>query len=94
MNTWIIWTLALIALGIFIYFVPYRNIKIVQNKLDKVIELLEKKNKYLADEMLEQTEKLKNNINVIHKELEQVKEENRKLNFLVENSKAINKERQ
>ena len=44
MNTWIIWTLALIVLGIFIYFVPYRNIKIVQNKLDKVIELLEKKN--------------------------------------------------
>ena len=33
-----------IVLGIFIYFVPYRNIKIVQNKLDKVIELLEKKN--------------------------------------------------
>ena len=44
MNTWVIWTLALIVLGIFIYFVPYRNIKIVQNKLDKVIELLEKKN--------------------------------------------------
>ena len=44
MNTWIIWTLALIVLGIFIYFVPYRNIKIVQTKLDKVIELLEKKN--------------------------------------------------
>ena len=44
MNTWFIWTLALIVLGIFIYFVPYRNIKIVQNKLDKVIELLEKKN--------------------------------------------------
>ena len=44
METWIIWALALIVLGIFIYFVPYRNIKIVQNKLDKVIELLEKKN--------------------------------------------------
>ena len=44
MYTWIIWILALIVLGIFIYFVPYRNIKIVQNKLDKVIELLEKKN--------------------------------------------------
>ena len=44
MNTWVIWTLALIFLGIFIYFVPYRNIKIIQNKLDKVIELLEKKN--------------------------------------------------
>ena len=44
MNTWVIWPLALIVLGIFIYFVPYRNIKIVQNILDKVIELLEKKN--------------------------------------------------
>ena len=44
MNTWIIWSLVLIVLGIFIYFVPYRNIKIEQNKLDKVIELLEKKN--------------------------------------------------
>ena len=49
MNTWIIWTLALIALGIFIYFVPYRNIKIVQNKLDKVIELLEKNNDFESD---------------------------------------------
>jgi len=44
MNTWVIWILALIALGIFIYFVPYRNIKIIQNKLDKIIELIEKKN--------------------------------------------------
>ena len=43
MNTWVIWTLALIVLGIFIYFVPYRNIKIVQNKLDKILELLSKK---------------------------------------------------
>ena len=43
MNTWVIWTLALIALGIFIYFVPYRNIKIIQNKLDKIIELIDKK---------------------------------------------------
>ena len=60
----------------------------------EMIKNLKKNNKYLTDEMLEQTEKLKNNINVIHKELEQVKEENRKLNFLVENSKAINKERQ
>ena len=44
METFVIWTLALIALGIFIYFVPYKNIKIVQNKLDKIIELIEKKN--------------------------------------------------
>ena len=34
--------------------------------------------------MLEQTEKLKGNINVLNKELERIKEENRKLNFLVE----------
>ncbi len=44
MNTWVIWTLALITLAIFIYFVPYKNIKIIQNKLDKIIELIEKKN--------------------------------------------------
>ena len=45
MNTILIWVLALIALGLFIYFVPYRNIKIVQKKLDKIIELLNEKNK-------------------------------------------------
>jgi len=28
MNTILIWVLALIVLGLFIYFVPYRNIKI------------------------------------------------------------------
>ena len=44
MNTTVIWLLALAGFGLFVYFVPYRNIKIVQNKLDKVIELLEKKN--------------------------------------------------
>ena len=51
MNTILIWVLALIALGLFIYFVPYRNIKIIQKlqreglqKLDTVIELLKKKN--------------------------------------------------
>ena len=60
----------------------------------EMIERLKNKNKYLTDEMLEQTEKLKGNINVLIKELERIKEENRKLNFLVENSKAINKERQ
>jgi len=44
MNTILIWVLALIVLGLFIYFVPYRNIKIVQKKLDTIIELLNKKN--------------------------------------------------
>jgi len=43
MNAILIWTLILIALGLFIYFVPYRNIKIVQKKLDTIIELLNKK---------------------------------------------------
>jgi len=45
MNTILIWVLALIVLGLFIYFVPYRNIKIVQKKLDTIIEMLNKKNK-------------------------------------------------
>ena len=44
MNTILIWVLALIALGLFIYFVPYRNIKLVQKKLDKIIEMLNIKN--------------------------------------------------
>jgi len=44
MNTMLIWVLALIVLGLFIYFVPYRNIKIVQKKLDTIIEMLNKKN--------------------------------------------------
>jgi len=51
MNTIVIWVLALIGLGLFVYFVPYRNIKIIQKlqreglqKLDTVIELLKKKN--------------------------------------------------
>lgn len=44
MNTILIWILALIVLGLFIYFVPYRNIKIVQKKLDTIIEMLNKKN--------------------------------------------------
>ena len=51
MNTVLIWVLALIVLGLFIYFVPYRNIKIMQKlqreslqKLDTLIELLKKKN--------------------------------------------------
>jgi len=33
-----------IALGLFIYFVPYRNIKLIQKKLDTIIEILNKKN--------------------------------------------------
>ena len=44
MNTILIWVLALTALGLFIYFVPYKNIKLVQKKLDTIIELLNKKN--------------------------------------------------
>ena len=60
----------------------------------EMIERLKNKNKYLTDEMLEQTEKLKGNINVLSKELERIKEENRKLNFLVENYETANKERQ
>ena len=59
----------------------------------EMILRLKDKNKYLTKEMLEQTEKLKKNINIIHKELEKVKEENRKLNFLVENYKVTNKDR-
>ena len=45
MNTILIWALALLAIGLFIYLVPYRNIKLVQKKLDKIIELLNEKNK-------------------------------------------------
>ena len=44
MNTILIWILALIAFGLFVYFVPYRNIKLVQKKLDTIINLLNKKN--------------------------------------------------
>ena len=44
MNTVLIWLLALIAFGLFVYFVPYRNIMLVQKKLDTIIELLNKKN--------------------------------------------------
>ena len=43
MNTILIWALALITLGLFIYFVPYKNIKLVQKKLDTIIEMLNKK---------------------------------------------------
>ena len=43
MNTTVIWLLALAGFGIFVYFVPYRDIKIIQNKLDKIIEIISKK---------------------------------------------------
>ena len=45
MNTIVIWILTLIGLGLFVYFVPYRNIKIIQQKSDTIIELLNKKDK-------------------------------------------------
>jgi len=44
MDSLIIWILALIGLGLFVYFVPYKNIKIVHKKLDTIIELLNKRN--------------------------------------------------
>ena len=43
MDTLTLWILALISFGLFVYFVPYKNIKIIQNQLDKIIELLDKK---------------------------------------------------
>jgi amino acid transporter len=52
MNTILIWILVIIASGLFVYFVPYRNIKIIQKlqkeglqKLDTIIDLLNKKDK-------------------------------------------------
>ena len=51
MNTILFWLLILIGFGIFVYLVPYRNIKIIQKlqkeglqKLATIIELLNKKN--------------------------------------------------
>ena len=43
MDTILIWILALVGLGLFVYFVPYKNIKIVHKKLDTIIDLLNKK---------------------------------------------------
>jgi len=43
MNTVTIWTVALVGFGLFVYFLPYRNIKIIQNQLDKIIEIISKK---------------------------------------------------
>ena len=42
MDDLIFWLLILIGFGLFVYFVPYKNIKIIQNQLAKIIELLEK----------------------------------------------------
>ena len=49
MNSILFWTLILVGTGLFIYLVPYRNIKNIQKlqeegleKLDKIIELLKK----------------------------------------------------
>ena len=43
MNTILFWTLILVGTGLFVYFLPYKNIKLVQKKLDTIIELLNKK---------------------------------------------------
>ena len=52
MNTILFWILVLIGTGLFVYFLPYRNIKNIQKlqreglqKLDTMIELLSKKDK-------------------------------------------------
>ena len=46
------WILGLIAFGLFVYFVPYKNLQNIQdlqkdglNKLDTIIDLLNKKEK-------------------------------------------------
>ena len=51
MDTILFWTLILIGSALFVYVVPYKNIKIIQKlqreslqKLDTIIELLKKKN--------------------------------------------------
>jgi len=43
MNTILFWTLILVGTGLFVYFLPYKNIKLVQKKLDTIIEMLNKK---------------------------------------------------
>ena len=52
MNTILFWILVLIGTGLFVYFLPYRNIKNIQKlqreglqKLDTIIELLSTKDK-------------------------------------------------
>ena len=51
MNPILFWILVLIGSALFVYLVPYKNIKIIQKlqreslqKLDTIIELLKKKN--------------------------------------------------
>ena len=45
MNTIVIWILVLIGLGLFVYFVPYKNIKInVQNNIVFIYLKVEMKN--------------------------------------------------
>ena len=39
----VIGVLVVLVITLLIYFIPYRNIKIVQDKLDRIIDLLEKK---------------------------------------------------
>ena len=39
----VIGVLVVLVIALLIYFIPYRNIKIVQDKLDRIIDLLEKK---------------------------------------------------
>ena len=58
----------------------------------EMILRLKDKNKYLTKEMLEQTEKLRGNINVLYKELERVKEENRKLKVINKFLEKVSKE--
>ena len=52
MNPILFWILVLVGTGLFVYFLPYRNIKNIQKlqreglqKLDTMIELLSKKDK-------------------------------------------------
>ena len=52
MNPILFWILVLVGTGLFVYFLPYRNIKNIQKlqreglqKLDTVIELLKKRDK-------------------------------------------------
>ena len=51
MDTILFWALILIGSALFVYLIPYKNIKIIQKlqreslqKLDTIIELLNKKN--------------------------------------------------
>ena len=52
MNPILFWILVLVGTGLFVYFLPYRNIKNIQKlqreglqKLDTIIELLSTKDK-------------------------------------------------